>query len=216
MGLLSTCDKVRRFGSRLAGTERVSWSSSDVLARSMDTRPQRRVGIPGGVAMKHMRIVPLIVLAVAFSTLMPATSSADLRFGPWVYWAPYYYPPPEMMQHLGFKPEDFAPRYQSPNPAPPPDCPPPPPMTPNRVVSKAAFKREVNGPVMEAPPARRSSPMRPGAVWRAQPPAVSPQPETVREQPQASPEPPVHRRFEFGKEKPRPVRSIPGPPATEE
>lgn len=157
----------------------------------------------------------LLILALAATVVAVQTPcSAELRFGPWVFWAPYYYPSPEKMKNLGLKPEDFAPRYQAPNPLPPPSdgyCPPPPPR-PRKVAAKSRLKRELSGPVVEprrtrtydrsfrVPTSRstESRPVRPVTVRQSQPAAPAP--------------PPIHNtRFRFGaQDKPKPVRSAPG------
>lgn len=88
-----------------------------------------------------MRIVKpaLITLAaVALIIVLHASACAGERFGPWVYYAPYYFPPDSScLGHL-LSPADYVPRYESPLPPKPSyggDCcypsmpvPPPPRM----------------------------------------------------------------------------------------
>jgi len=158
--------------------------------------------------MKISTIGLVVVLAVSIGTATATLSQAEYRFGPWVYWAPYYYPPEEMMQCLGFKPEDFAPRYQAPNPMAPPDCPPPPPLL-GRIASREKMKQQLNGPVVDVP--TRVPVRRPQRVLRSTGgPRTSP-PTTIQERPQVSvPEPPGQRKYQFGQEEPQPVPGVPG------
>jgi hypothetical protein len=100
-------------------------------------------------------IIRTLILTLAILSVAALTSvQAELRFGPWVYWAPYYYPSPEKLQDLGFKPQDLAPRYQSPNPLPPKsdgDCIPPPPPMPRKVADSSSVKGQVSGPLTDVP-----------------------------------------------------------------
>ncbi|HMK33871.1 MAG TPA: hypothetical protein VK463_02310 [Desulfomonilaceae bacterium] len=81
--------------------------------------------------MKNTKWALLAVLATTLAVAGFQTAHAELRFGPWVYYAPYYYPPDN--QCLEFvSPMDFLPRYESPNPPVPSfdpgDNPPPGPL----------------------------------------------------------------------------------------
>ncbi len=110
--------------------------------------------------MRISRLALILTLAVACAAAMPADSQAELRFGPWVYWAPYYYPSPEKLRALGFRPEDFAPRYQSPNPLPPGaegECLPPPPRRPTKVASRPLRSRIAQPQAPDTPRTTRRS-----------------------------------------------------------
>jgi hypothetical protein len=56
------------------------------------------------------------VLVVISAIAITASSHAEERFGPWVYFAPYYFPPDGCCLGYCFGPADFLPRYESPNP----------------------------------------------------------------------------------------------------
>ncbi len=53
-------------------------------------------------------------------TVLTMTAYADLGtvFGPWRYYAPYYFPPEVTQGPTCFRPQQFLPRYQDPNPLP--------------------------------------------------------------------------------------------------
>jgi hypothetical protein len=103
--------------------------------------------------MRSCRFITILIIAAAFVVAAQASSQAELRFGPWVYWAPYYYPSPEKLRMLGFHAKDFAPRYQSPNPiAPKSDgYVPAPRKRPRKVASRAAYRQRVRPPEMNRP-----------------------------------------------------------------
>jgi hypothetical protein len=89
-----------------------------------------------------MRIVKPVLIALAAIVLIigiHASAGADERFGPWVYYAPYYFPPDSSCFGHLLSPADYVPRYESPLPPKPSyggDCcnpsmpllPPPPKM----------------------------------------------------------------------------------------
>ncbi len=164
--------------------------------------------------MRSSRLALIFILAAAFAIAAPAGSQAELRFGPWVYWAPYYYPSPEKLRALGFKSEDFAPRYQSPNPVPPGsegDYIPPPPRRPRKVASRVPSPHGSQSPAVSTPrihpravpPQRlRSTPsVNPRSAVRQIEPAKQPQVAT----------PTTRSRLRWGaQDKPHAVTSDPG------
>lgn len=107
-----------------------------------------------------------ISLILALSTLLVAAafavpSYAEVRFGPWVYYAPYYYPPDNQCLACVTSPLDFLPRYESPNPPTPSHDPGPlgPPMPPTKVKSQnSAAHYPSFSPTPSRPPVRRVRP----------------------------------------------------------
>lgn len=180
--------------------------------------------------MRSSRFAIILILAATLALVAAAGSQAELRFGPWVYWAPYYYPSPEKLQALGFKPEDFAPRYQSPNPLSPGsegECLPAPPPPPRRVASRPPSAHTVRPPVRNRPhpapssvsrPTIRSAPLpAPRSVPQeslqsapqTNPRSVSRPIEPARRPPAATPAP--RSRFQWGsQDRPHAVTSAPG------
>jgi hypothetical protein len=74
----------------------------------------------------------LVTLTLTFAFLgVTAHAPADTYppFGPWRYYAPYYFAPSHSCLGLSLTPKDFQPRYESPNPlvpGPPRPCAQPP------------------------------------------------------------------------------------------
>lgn len=67
----------------------------------------------------------LLILTGLLLFLCSFSASAEERFGPWVYFAPYYFPPDGTCKGHCLSPNDFLPTYESPNPpAPNGECPP--------------------------------------------------------------------------------------------
>ena len=66
--------------------------------------------------MKVSKRLLVFVLVALSSITLAASSHAEPRFGPWVYFAPYYFPPDGCCLGFCFGPNDFIPRYESPNP----------------------------------------------------------------------------------------------------
>jgi len=183
--------------------------------------------------MRSSRLALILILAAAFALAAAAGSQAELRFGPWVYWAPYYYPSPEKLRALGFKPEDFAPRYQAPNPLPPGsegECMPPPPPPPRKVASRPHSANAVAPPVRNSPrpmprsirPQSRPSAPRPAprsvpqqslqSAPQVNPRSVSRSIEPARQPPAAAPA--ARSRLRWGdQDKPHAVTSVPGAPS---
>ncbi len=75
--------------------------------------------------MKHHPAALILIVAAALFTALPSLSLAEERFGPWAYYAPYYFPPDMVFAGRLFCPQDFAPRYESPNPCQPSNAVPP-------------------------------------------------------------------------------------------
>ena len=62
-------------------------------------------------------ILPALLFVM---TVLTMTVHADLGtvFGPWRYYAPYYFPPEVTQGPTCYRPQQFLPRYQDPNPLP--------------------------------------------------------------------------------------------------
>lgn len=103
-----------------------------------------------------------LILALSALLVTPAftlPSHAEVRFGPWVYYAPYYYPPDNQCLACVNSPLDFLPRYESPNPPAPsydpgPQCPPMPPA--KTKVRKSAALHAPGSQSISKPPVRRA------------------------------------------------------------
>jgi hypothetical protein len=90
--------------------------------------------------MKITAIGVFAVLALSFVCPFQALSDTEERFGPWLYYAPYYFPPDGCCLGHCFSPDEFRPVYESPNPPQPrndapPQCAPAPP--PSKTASRA-------------------------------------------------------------------------------
>lgn len=66
--------------------------------------------------MRISKIVLICVIAIISALAAQTSSHSEERFGPWVYFAPYYFPPDGCCLGQCFGPDDFLPRYESPNP----------------------------------------------------------------------------------------------------
>lgn len=75
--------------------------------------------------MKHHPATLTLIVAAALFTALPSLSLAEERFGPWAYYAPYYFPPQMVYAGRLFSPQDFLPRYETPNPPQPSNAAPP-------------------------------------------------------------------------------------------
>jgi hypothetical protein len=75
----------------------------------------------------------IFLIAAILIGALQAHAYTGSRFGPWLYFAPYYFPVSGCCKGFCFSPGDFRPTYESPNPLPPgvPVVPsgPPPPIT---------------------------------------------------------------------------------------
>jgi hypothetical protein len=102
--------------------------------------------------MKTTALGIFVVLALSFLSPFNALSNTEERFGPWLYFAPYYFPPDGCCLGYCFSPDEFRPVYESPNPPQPkndapPQCAPAPPP------SKTAGKSKKVGPEAQQIPA---------------------------------------------------------------
>jgi hypothetical protein len=82
--------------------------------------------------MKTTAIGIFVVLVLSFLCPFEALSNTEERFGPWLYYAPYYFPPDRCCLGHCFSPDEIRPVYESPNPPQPrndapPQCAPAPP-----------------------------------------------------------------------------------------
>jgi hypothetical protein len=114
--------------------------------------------------MKVSKRLLVCVLVVLSSMTLAASSHAELRFGPWVYFAPYYFPPDGCCLGYCFGPDDFIPRYESPNPPIPSHdvgpclgCPGPAPI-PRKVTPRSQASRPTHS-MAPAPRLREDRPV---------------------------------------------------------
>jgi hypothetical protein len=96
---------------------------------------------------------------------------AELRFGPWVYFAPYYFPPEGACNGGPVDARAFLPKYESPAPPAPSYDPGPPPEP------KARTKAKVKSPAAmglapEMTPGQILGPPLPEVMGDVQPPPV--------------------------------------------
>lgn len=103
------------------------------------------------------------------------------RFGPWVYFAPYYFPPDDCCCGYCFGPMDFLPQYESPNPPIPShdvgpclNCGQPAPYP-----HKIRLRRRASRPASSMAPVPRLRESRPAA-------SIAPKPRLKESRPQAS------------------------------
>ncbi len=93
-----------------------------------------------------------LILSLTAAIIMTAAlcdSHAQERFGPFLHYAPYYFPK-DGCKGFCFSPEDYRPTYEDPNPLPPPRGRVP---APKRRVSKVTqFGVGPMMPAMQAPP----------------------------------------------------------------
>jgi hypothetical protein len=102
-------------------------------------------------------IVPLLVIPFIFAG--SAHPDFGPRFGPWVYYAPYYFPRDGCCNGFHLGPEDFRPKYEDPNPLSPwsPAPPPPPVLTGATQCPPAAGPRGKKSASVRAPSHRAVS-----------------------------------------------------------
>jgi hypothetical protein len=100
-------------------------------------------------------LASLAVIALVVALQAPAFAMEE-RFGPWVYYAPYYFPPDNMCMGCFLSPLDWLPRYESPNPCRPfygGDCAHPSMPAPPRKIGRHAPRMASVGPPVAASPA---------------------------------------------------------------
>jgi hypothetical protein len=152
--------------------------------------------------MKKRNAVIFAILTITFVIASQVPSQAEERFGPWVYYAPYYYPPDNLCLACVQSPLDFLPRYESPNPPipshdPGPQCPPEPVrkvgprnsaamMSPEPAPMYAPRRSRMHGSVRPLAPVSSYEPL-PGSRSVEQPRSISTGPQTI------SPAPVPHR-----------------------
>lgn len=90
--------------------------------------------------MKHHPAAWIFIVAAALFSALPSLSCAEERFGPWVYYAPYYYPQNMKFAGLPLCPQDFAPKYESPNPPQPSNAVPPGSIGQQKPVTKVSSR----------------------------------------------------------------------------
>ena len=163
--------------------------------------------------MIYPRLAIIAALLAVLLFALPMTSHSEERFGPWAYFAPYYFPPDKCCLGHCFGPEDFGPRYESPNPPIPKSDPPPPPEPRRQRVQKVP---QVAGHVPHAQLAPDPIPMppAPGPAPRAiSSRAISDRPisaaQTVSRPGPSGPNKPINGPRAANTTQPRPV----GPPA---
>jgi len=66
--------------------------------------------------MRISKVLLVCVFTIISAIVVQSSSHAEPRFGPWLYYAPYYFPPDGCCLGYCFGPDDFRPRYESPNP----------------------------------------------------------------------------------------------------
>ncbi len=66
--------------------------------------------------MRISKTLLTCVFTIVCALAIQSSSHAEPRFGPWAYFAPYYFPPDGCCLGYCFGPDDFRPRYESPNP----------------------------------------------------------------------------------------------------
>jgi hypothetical protein len=66
--------------------------------------------------MRISKVLLICVFTIISALALQTSSHAEPRFGPWLYYAPYYFPPDGCCLGYCFGPDDFRPRYESPNP----------------------------------------------------------------------------------------------------
>ena len=111
-----------------------------------------------------MRICKSVIISlaiIAFLAGLQAAACAEERFGPWVYYSPYYFPPENGCLGYLLSPEDYLPRYESPNPPKPcygGDCPfPGMPVPPPRMARHVPRGAQIAVPrAVASPPAAAS------------------------------------------------------------
>ena len=137
-------------------------------------------------------IFALLVLTCIFP--FQALSQSEERFGPWLYYAPYYFPPDGRCLGHCLSPDDFRPTYESPNPpqpkndAPPPCAAPPAPPNPGRHGKLASQDTR------QMPPIKPALGEQPGSPSKRPSPASAAKPQALTTPPGRPPVPPSPRQ----------------------
>ena len=76
--------------------------------------------------MKATTVGIFVLLVFTFTFPFQALSNSEDRFGPWLYYAPYYFPPDGRCLGHCLSADDFRPTYESPSPPQPKNDAPPP------------------------------------------------------------------------------------------
>jgi hypothetical protein len=123
--------------------------------------------------MRIRKTLLICALVIVSAIALQTSSHAETRFGPWVYFAPYYFPPDGCCLGYCFGPDDFRPRYESPNPPIPSHdigaCLPGPRPAP--YPQKVASRHQMSRPEASmAPVPRPSRSLRPGVPVSTAPP----------------------------------------------
>ena len=129
--------------------------------------------------MKTTAVGIFILLVLIFTFPFQALSDTEERFGPWLYYTPYYFPPDRCCLGHCLSPDDFRPTYESPNPPQPkndapPQCAPPPP--PQKAASRGNTGPQVARQMPQIQPALSD---RPGSSAKRPFPASATRPQTV-------------------------------------
>lgn len=108
--------------------------------------------------MKKQIVTFAAALAVGL-ILAGACAAQDLRFGPWAYFAPYYFPP-FVFDNCAVPVMAFEPRYETPPPPMPKWAPPPPPESKSWKKHKSTARmRPMEQRIWETPPDLPSGPI---------------------------------------------------------
>jgi hypothetical protein len=109
--------------------------------------------------MRISKVLLICVFTIISAIALQTSSNAEQRFGPWLYYAPYYFPPDGCCLGYCFGPDDFRPRYESPNPPLPCHdvgaCLPGPRTAP--YPQKVSSRQQVSRPAPAMAPVPRSS-----------------------------------------------------------
>ena len=62
--------------------------------------------------MRISKIILISVFTIISVIAIQTSSHAETRFGPWLYYAPYYFPPDGSCLGYCFGPDDFRPKYR--------------------------------------------------------------------------------------------------------
>jgi hypothetical protein len=149
--------------------------------------------------MKATAVGIFVLLVLTCTFPFQALSQSEERFGPWLYYAPYYFPPDGRCLGHCLSADDFRPTYESPNPpqprndAPPPCAAPPGPPNPGRhgkLASQATRQMPPMNPALGDQPGSPSK--RPFPASAAKPQALTTPPgrPPVAPSPRQSSQPP--------------------------